>query len=258
MPPDAAKFHSFPTDHPNHVPATRIVANGVEMEFFTPNRRLVSDAVRFATIEPDLVEWIDGLPVHSVLYDVGASNGAFSVYAACLGHVVVAFEPETQNFAVLEMNNYLNSHQTRGRLIPLPVALSDRGEIGKIFVRDNVPGTHMKILDRPETVVEGKEFEAKHIQHTIKDRLDDLVARYKLPAPTAIKIDVDGHEIQLLNGAVKTLSAPELLHVFIEIAHPEDKGSEAHRIVTAAGFQEVGRQRVESYEHLYNVRFQRA
>ena len=41
--------------------------------------------------------------------DIGANIGIYSLYAAKRGHKVVAFEPESQNFALLQRNISLNN-----------------------------------------------------------------------------------------------------------------------------------------------------
>jgi len=52
---------------------------------------------------------------------------------------------------------------------------------------------------------------------TLSYRLDDLVRQFGLPMPNHIKIDVDGAEYQILEGAHKILAHPELSSVLLEI-----------------------------------------
>ncbi|SVB54909.1 uncharacterized protein METZ01_LOCUS207763, partial [marine metagenome] len=47
--------------------------------------------------------------------------------------------------------------------------------------------------------------------------LDDLVERFGLPAPTHVKIDVDGAERHVLAGATRTLSDVSVRSLMIEI-----------------------------------------
>ncbi len=51
--------------------------------------------------EPETVEWIRSFPEGSVLWDVGASVGPYSLIAAALGHKVVAFEPFAPSYGHL-------------------------------------------------------------------------------------------------------------------------------------------------------------
>ena len=50
--------------------------------------------------------------------------------------------------------------------------------------------------------------------------LDDLVALLGLPTPTHIKLDVDGGELAVLEGATSTLSSPALRSMLVEVAMP--------------------------------------
>jgi hypothetical protein len=45
-----------------------------------------------------------------------------------------------------------------------------------------------------------------HRLPVVVERLDDLIQRYGLPAPTHIKSDTDGHEGSVLAGAERTLA----------------------------------------------------
>jgi hypothetical protein len=55
--------------------------------------------------------------------------------------------------------------------------------------------------------------------------LDDLVAVLKLPLPTRMKIDVDGHEGPLLRGAVETLTRGSINELAIEIVDHDRQGT---------------------------------
>jgi hypothetical protein len=48
-------------------------------------------------------------------------------------------------------------------------------------------------------------------------RLDDVVARFGLPLPNHIKLDVDGGELSLLEGAAGVLASPTLQTVLVEV-----------------------------------------
>jgi hypothetical protein len=49
-------------------------------------------------------------------------------------------------------------------------------------------------------------------------RLDDLVDRFALPLPNHIKLDVDGGELAVLDGASRTLASPTLRSLLIEVS----------------------------------------
>src|ERR1700744_4323948 len=86
-----------------------VAVRGIVIRFAVSNPRLRVWAERFEEIEPELLDLIDGMPEHTVFYDLGASIGLFSLYAALQRQArVYAFEAEAQNYATLELNHFLN------------------------------------------------------------------------------------------------------------------------------------------------------
>jgi hypothetical protein len=61
------------------------------------------------------------------------------------------------------------------------------------------------------------------------DQLKDL------PSPTAIKIDTEGHETEVLKGGISVLASPELRLVILE--YDPLLFEECHRILSSSGFQ---------------------
>ena len=87
-------------------------------------------------------------------------------------------------------------------------------------------------------------------------RLDDFIAQFGLPAPTHIKIDVDGLEAQVLAGAERTLKDPALRTVLVEML--TDAADEAAIVarLEAAGLHRVSVERFG--EIAYNALWARA
>src|SRR5262245_59555308 len=68
------------------------------MLFDVSTRIAHSRATTLLTKEPGTIAWLDLLPAGSVLFDVGANVGMYSVYAAMArGCAVHAFEPDGAN-----------------------------------------------------------------------------------------------------------------------------------------------------------------
>jgi len=79
----------------------------VELIQYSTNDYLKEYAENLENIEPETLDWIDGFKDESVFYDIGALSGPFSLYASIKKNSrIFAFEPEAQNFAVLEMNHF--------------------------------------------------------------------------------------------------------------------------------------------------------
>lgn len=238
-----------------------IDARGVPLRFSVSNGRLRVWATRFEEIEPELLDMIDAMPAGSVFYDIGASIGLFSLYAAKRRNArIVAFEAEAQNYATLELNHWLNRSQLAEPMTALNLALSDTAGLGHIHARSYGAGEHGKILDQAISQDTKESFQAAHVQSVLKLPLDQVVSVCGLPAPNVMKIDVDGAEAAVLRGAQRTLADPALHTVFIELSELSDtdeaKALQAHGFRLAERFPVV-RLSGGFYPDLYNCIFRR-
>lgn len=184
---------------------TKIKVRDIECIYYTNSKRTLWQAVGIEYIEPEMLDFIDSMDEDSIFYDIGASNGIFSIYAMNKRLRVFAFEPEIQNFALLGTNSYLNSNSCKHQSKIFNIALSDKNEMGNMFIAKFEAGGHMKILDKAKKVGEEITFEPDFIQNILKFTLDEVIDRYKLPSPEYIKIDVDGSELEVINGGDKHL-----------------------------------------------------
>ena len=135
-----------------------------------------------------------------VFVDVGANIGSYTIIAAgAIGARVVAIEPIPATFKRLEENIDLNRLNDRVRAHCL--GLSDK------------PGILMftSHLDTVNHVV-AKSEPGNSISIPVTT-LDDLLQG---TSPTIIKIDVEGHEVAVLEGSKKTLSNPALIAILLE------------------------------------------
>jgi len=122
----------------NRIEIKKVKIRNVEIIQYIINGHLRNYAENLEKIEPKTLDWIDNFEKNSVFYDVGALSGPFSIYAALkTGVKVVAFEPEAQNFAALEMNHYLNRKRITHPIISLNIALSNLNELGKLYMSRN-------------------------------------------------------------------------------------------------------------------------
>lgn len=159
------------------------------------NKRVVACAK-----EPETVEWIERIPKGSIFCDVGTNTGAYSFVAAACGHEVMAFEPGAATFARLTENMAENPHLN---VAAYPVALSHRTELVGFSYSSREPGAAL------HEVIHGA---MGFVDTIIAYRLDDFLFTFKLPDPEYLKLDTDGHEIAVLEGAKQTLrSVKEIL-----------------------------------------------
>ena len=171
--------------------------------------------LRACAKEPWTVNWIvQTIRAGEVLYDIGANVGAYSLVAAKKpngGARVFAFEPSYATVEALCANVVMND--LAERVTPLPVALSDKNALDTFNLVGLAPGNARHQLGEGES----EEGATLYPQPILTFRLDDLIARYRLPPPNHIKLDVDGGELALLRGATKTLASPLLLTVLVEV-----------------------------------------
>jgi len=235
-----------------------VLIRGINIYHDVSNKTLLHTATELEKIEPETLNWIDTFSPESIFYDIGASSGPFSLYAAikCKAKVV-AFEPDAQNYAVLEKNHFLNRKRITHPIISVNVALSNNSSLGQLYIYEYEAGISMKILDKPVRRLETKEFEPQHTQFVIKELLDNMISRYKLPLPNYIKIDVDGAELSLLEGSKNTLCNQNVKSVLIEIEENNKEKSKIEKIMKDLQFTLEEKHQVENYEGLYNCIFSR-
>lgn len=154
--------------------------------------------------ETETVDWMHSLPTGSVLFDVGANVGSYSLIASFLGHRVVAFEPSAPNYAQLVRNLALNPELS---VTALPYLLSYCS--GLTFFKYSSLDSGAALHNAESGV---------YTQTQIAWALDDLMSNPDLgmPQPDYLKIDVDGGESAVLQGAFNTLRSVKGLLVEID------------------------------------------
>jgi FkbM family methyltransferase len=184
-----------------------------EMIFTTPNWLSRYRASTFATKEPETLDWIDSIPSGSILWDVGANIGLYTIYAAKARNCCVyAFEPSVFNLELLARNIFLNALVSQVNIIP--IALSDK--VGSsIFRMSNTDwggalSSFGENFDHNNNV-----FKEIFEYQTLGISMTDAVKLLKIPAPQFIKIDVDGIEHFILRGGTDILNKVE--GVMVEI-----------------------------------------
>jgi FkbM family methyltransferase len=169
--------------------------------------------------EPFTVEWIErSVRPGEVFYDIGANVGPYSLVAAkSAGARVFAFEPAGPNYHDLCRNIALN--RCDDVISPFPVALWNETATVPFSYRALQTGVAMHSM--------GQDLkDAEFRQPVLAYRLDDLVATFGLPVPAHAKIDVDGPELKVLQGASSTLRDPAWRSILIEIDPAQGPGNE--------------------------------
>lgn len=170
-----------------------------DMLFFTPNAHCKWRVDSMYTKEPDTIEWLKTMQPGEVLYDVGANIGLYSIFAAKRGVKVFAFEPESQNFAVLQKNILLNRLEN---CAAFPICFSNVLGIDMLRLSGLLAGGSCHTFGADEDY-RGHEKKFPVSQGSVAFRMEWAAAQ--LGWPDHIKIDVDGFEHLVLEGAHSVL-----------------------------------------------------
>lgn len=204
--------------------------------------------------EPDTIEWIDSFGNGELLYDIGANVGMYSIYAASKGARVIAFEPESQNYAQLNRNIFLNQFQNRATALNL--AVGRKSTIDYLYLSGFTVGGALNNLGS-SVDYNHQPIESKFKQGVMSVSLDDLIEKYNLPVPNHIKIDVDGLESEIICGAEKTLGRAELKSVLVELNESLPEDASVIEILQSNGFVLKGKYHapmfdLTEYKSIYN------
>lgn len=196
-------------------PRCELVHDGVKVIYATPSRCTKWRVDTMFDKEPITLQWIAGFASDEILVDVGANVGMYTIWAAkTRGVRVFAYEPEAQNYALLNRNIVLNELGERVRAYC--IALSDAAGCSVLHLSVLEPGDGGHSLGEPVDFARRPRTPA-YVQGCIAARLDDLVAEGSLPVPDHIKIDIDGFEPKVIAGARRVLREPKVRSLLIEI-----------------------------------------
>lgn len=167
------------------------------------------------------------------IWDVGANIGYYTTrFADLIGDEgrVVAFEPSQTNFERLRI-----VVGRRNTVALIPLGLSNDARQAWMKQGDDELGATSKIVEEPSIDA------PQSVRLECGDR---LVEQGEVPMPNVIKIDVEGHEYEVIEGLRTTLRVAALRAVFIEmhfsilsgLGRP-DAPREIEKILRASGFE---------------------
>jgi len=185
--------------------------------------------------EPETIAWINNFDDISkpTFFDIGANISVYSLYAGYRhpAFEIFPFEPVSNNFTALK-NNILINKQTR--IYPLQLALSNNKKITNIYLQDKRVGNSGAQIGRAVDH-KGENYVALRVEKVLSIPVDILISEYGLPLPRYIKIDVDGHETDILMGMMRTLAQPALKSLLVEFNNDKEFNLYQKRLL-ALGF----------------------
>lgn len=197
------------------MPVIGIPYKGKKLRYAMPGKTPLWRVQTLFTKEPSTIEWLEAIEPGSVLLDVGANVGMYTVFAAVISEArVYAFEPESQNYGLLCRN--IVGNNLSDRVTAFCCALSDEAKFSTIHLSDFTIGGSCHSFD--ESVdFKLEQRKSPFIQGCFSARIDQLVADGVMPVPNHIKLDVDGFEHKVISGGSETLKKADVRSLIIEI-----------------------------------------
>lgn len=227
------------------LPLTITVDRLGEFRFRVQNTTELGRTLDYGHEMGSLAAFLFLLTPEDIVWDIGASVGLFSVHSAARTAKVVAFEPDPPTLARLKENVDLNRLGDRVMLRGCAVGEA-RGtlELASDGLHGFAPALATGQLGRHRATVS-----------VPVETIDELVAA-GIPAPTVVKIDIEGAEILALKGGAKVLSGPGRPRlIFIEM-HPHflpnfgSSAEETERLLISYGYRLLSTQKRAEQYHL--------
>ena len=202
-----------------------------EFKLAAVNPRLDMRNQTYAKKEPETLSWIESFDKGSVLWDIGANIGLYSLYAAKVRNCnVVAFEPSVFCLEFLARNIWLNDLHEQITIVPNALSDTTQTNLLTLYSREwgessNSFGT---TLDQ-----DGNEIDASFNYRILGITMDEALTKFNLPEPQHIKIDVDGIEPMILLGGAEILKVVQ--SVSIEVPTYAGAKQKVAEILTSAG-----------------------
>jgi len=162
--------------------------------------------------EPDTIKFLETqVGPNCIFMDIGAANGAMTLYAAARGANVISYEPENMVFQVLDSNLKLNPDLTNKVVIKQAGISTD-----KEFVRFG-KGENRRILS--DIVIDELKERADQVIEILS--LSDELLTYAINGTkVVIKMDIEGAEWKILNDVNTLRSLKNSRATMLVAMHP--------------------------------------
>lgn len=170
-------------------------------------------AASFWDKEPETLAWIQSFQPDDVFFDIGANVGVYSLYAASLypGMRIFSFEPLRMNFEALQDNAKANGF---GNIYPMRCAMGRQYAIVAFIAENREAGASGgQMIDQPA----GPKIQVLSVDGLCYGKHAQIHTRFeRFPMPDHIKIDIDGQEMEVVEGMKRTLLSVK--SVLIEVS----------------------------------------
>lgn len=227
------------------LPIPEIIVRGIPIKVIIPlNQVGVYNTVKnWEEREPEVLDWIDGFETDCIFFDVGASFGTETLYAALKNNgpkKIVSFDLSLESSFNLSYNICLNNIKNVDQYF---LALGEK--IKLISFEEPSQYYFVKGRDKYDNIP----FNALSIS------MDQFI-KMSLLFPDYIKIDVDGAEQSIILGMSETVRNEKLKSVVIEVSGKSE--SAITEFFKKAGFKIEFERRFDDGEAIYkNIIFTR-
>ena len=173
---------------------------------------------------------LESISPESLVWDVGANVGLYTEQFLAKGAAqVICVEPAPSAVEVLRAKFAAQ----QSRVVILPMALSDACGTAPMAADGASPTNQLKVGASDQRLIQVRIM-----------RADELIRSQGVPPPTVLKIDVEGYELEVLQGFGDLIESRELRAVFIEVhfglLHErtlDHAAEEISSILTRSGFK---------------------
>ncbi len=211
------------------IPGFESISDEPQIWFRTGHGRLLWRATQSPSLDIDTNNWIALFAENDVFYDVGANIGLYSIMAAKFMKVrTFAVEIDLMNARMLYENISMNGCQEK--IMILPIGLDNKSSQETLYLKTISYGDALHNLRQPNTLV--RDYRGFQVQVPVF-RLDDVIKILSLPSPTKLKIDVDGVDLAVLEGASNALRT--VTSLVIEYMPNSEMRKKIHQLLASHG-----------------------
>jgi len=183
--------------------------------FFCPTKETKLRINTFLKKEPGTIDWINNFKGKNIIFwDIGSNIGLYSIYSAMKhkGINIICFEPSLSNLRILSRNIYINKLSKKISICPLPI-IKKSYQFTYFTERQFVYGSALNFTSNSFFLNNDK---YKNTYQILGSSLNNFSKINKFKFPNYIKIDVDGLEHLIIEGATKILRRREVKEIMIE------------------------------------------
>ena len=192
-----------------------------KIRFWTPSNYSKYSVENFLSKEKLVEKFISDIPdnENNIFWDIGSNLGLYSIYCASKKEKVKIVSIECSPSAVLAISKNISLNNLHDRINIFPIGLTNIAN-NFLLLRENRDslGDQFNSLGEELNLKNKKKKEAnkyKIYSNTVNNILENQV----LEIPSHIKLDVDGFELEVLEGFDKFLNNKKIESIIIEMKY---------------------------------------